>query len=46
MWKRVWKRGGLPPPLGLGLKGGRQGCKEQWDGLRGSAEVINDESGV
>lgn len=39
------KRGGLPP-WGSSLKGGRQGRKEQWDGLRGFGEVINDESGV
>lgn len=45
----VWeggRRDGLPPPLGEGLIGGRQGYKEQWEGLRGSAGVINDESGV
>lgn len=45
---RGWGRGegGLPPPWGVGLIGGRQGCKEEWAGLRGSAGVINDESGV
>lgn len=36
----------LPSPQRAGLRDGRQGAAEEWEGLRGSAGMINDESGV